>query len=381
GTVSDVDVTAMAVQALALYYDTENDVKAVVDKALIFLSEKQLDGGDYSGYGTPNPESTSQVIIALASLGIDPVEDSRFIKNGNGLIDGLLKYRLPDGSFSHTENGAFNHTSTVQAFCSLVALKRYFSGYDAFYTLDKTQNGSDDVSEPSETPSQAEASDSHAISSDESEHISVSVDISAELSVPDATDTTNYKIWASLSVSAVLIIICFVLWLMKKRRIKNYILPIMLGIIAVLIIILTDFQSKGDYYGDTASKTDVIGTVTLTVRCDTIAAEGNAEYIPSDGVILPVTIFDIANGDSVYDILIEAARKYGIQVENKGSKAAGMVYISAIGYIYEYDFGDLAGWMYRVNGVFPSTDCGGYILSDGDIIEWLYTKNLGDDLK
>jgi len=58
-----------------------------------------------------------------------------------------------------------------------------------------------------------------------------------------------------------------------------------------------------------------------------------------------------------------------------------MVYISGINHIYEFDYGELSGWMYRVNGGTPSVGCGSYILSDGDKIEWLYTCELGEDLK
>ncbi|MBQ5417450.1 MAG: DUF4430 domain-containing protein [Oscillospiraceae bacterium] len=99
-------------------------------------------------------------------------------------------------------------------------------------------------------------------------------------------------------------------------------------------------------------------------------------------MILPPTQFDIDSDDTVYDILVEAARKYGIHAENTGSSgnAHGMVYISGINYLYEFDFGDLSGWMYRVNGTAPSVGCGEYRLSDGDIIEWLYTTDIGNDL-
>ena len=57
-----------------------------------------------------------------------------------------------------------------------------------------------------------------------------------------------------------------------------------------------------------------------------------------------------------------------------------MVYISGIGYLYEFDFGDLSGWIYHVNGDTPFMMCSEYKLSDGDVIEWLYTKDLGNDL-
>ena len=57
-----------------------------------------------------------------------------------------------------------------------------------------------------------------------------------------------------------------------------------------------------------------------------------------------------------------------------------MVYIAGINYIYEFDFGDLSGWVYHVNGITPSRNCGEYVLSDGDRIEWLYTCEIGHDL-
>ena len=146
-------------------------------------------------------------------------------------------------------------------------------------------------------------------------------------------------------------------------------------------MLVTDISSAEEYYsGDKKIKDNAVGTVNMEIRCDTIA--GRAEHIPADGVILPPVAFDIEAGDTVFDILTEAAQTYGIQVENKGSAggAHGMVYISGINYIYEYDFGDLSGWVYHVNGIAPSRSCGEYELSDGDRIEWLYTCEIGHDL-
>ena len=122
--------------------------------------------------------------------------------------------------------------------------------------------------------------------------------------------------------------------------------------------------------------------MTLEIRCDTIVGKSDSEYIPENGTILETTDFEIEDGDTVFDILTEAAQTYGIQMENKGStgSAHGMVYIAGINYIYEFDFGDLSGWVYHVNGITPSRNCGEYVLSDGDEIQWLYTCELGRDL-
>lgn len=370
GTNSDVDVTAMTIQALAPYYASDGDVKAAVDEALAFLSEKQLDGGDYSSYGTANPESTAQVIVALSSLGIDPLNDDRFIKNSNTLLDGLLKYRAEDGGFRHTEEGSVSETSTAQAFYSLVALLRVKTGEGSLYIFEQTlPEGQSDEEYTGESVPETDKNKQ--------------TENSADLSGAETENLYGYKLWAELVVLAVSTAVCLLLWLLKKRHFKNYIFIFIIAAIALCVIIFTDFQSPDTYYGGTTIKSDITGTVTLTIRCDTIVRKSDSQYIPADGVILPETEFDIEDGDSVYDILVEAAKKFEIQVENEGSDlgAHGMTYISGINYLYEFDFGDLSGWIYHVNGVSPSVSCGDYELKDGDLIEWLYTCDLGNDLK
>ena len=93
GSTADPDITAMAIQALAPYYwDSTFNVKDPVDKALSCQSELQLDTGDFRSWGTRNSESVSQIIVALCSIGIDPQNDPRFIKNGINLLDALFYY-------------------------------------------------------------------------------------------------------------------------------------------------------------------------------------------------------------------------------------------------------------------------------------------------
>ena len=57
GTKADPDMTAMAIQALALYYKTNETVKAAVDKALEALSALQRNDGGFGSWGTINSES------------------------------------------------------------------------------------------------------------------------------------------------------------------------------------------------------------------------------------------------------------------------------------------------------------------------------------
>lgn len=155
---SDVDMTAMALQALAPYYNSEKtyryvqqgtkqdqvkSVRQVVDEALQFLSSSQQESGGFTSWGSENSESCSQVLIALTSLGIDPGNDQRFIKNGNTVIDGLMQYHMEEGGFIHSKEydeenpdanpDKSNTMASDQALCALTALCRYYGGMRNLY--------------------------------------------------------------------------------------------------------------------------------------------------------------------------------------------------------------------------------------------------------
>ena len=137
-----------------------------------------------------------------------------------------------------------------------------------------------------------------------------------------------------------------------------------------------DIRKPEDYYGGEIVLGEDTIVTTLSIRCDTVA--GEKEYIPDDGVILNAVSVELNRGSTAADQLVAAARQYSIQMENEGGVSE---YISGIAYIYEYDFGDLSGWMYRVNGQFADVGCGEYTLADGDVVEWLYTREMGADLE
>ena len=131
---SDPDITGMALQALAKY-QTQSAVKAATDKALTCLSKMQDADGGYASWETSNSESVVQVIVALCELGID-LNDSRFVKNGNTLLDNLFSYRNADGSFSHTANGSGNdQMSSEQGFYGIVAAMRAIEGKNSLYRM------------------------------------------------------------------------------------------------------------------------------------------------------------------------------------------------------------------------------------------------------
>lgn len=140
GTSADPDVTAMALQALAPYRTGDETVDAAVDKGVQLLSDMQLADGGYSSWGTLNSESCAQVLIALATLGIDPVSDSRFVKNGLTVLDALLAYAV-SGGFRHTVDGEADAIATEQALCALTAYARLLDGKTALYDMTDVLGG------------------------------------------------------------------------------------------------------------------------------------------------------------------------------------------------------------------------------------------------
>ncbi|MBR3289148.1 MAG: DUF4430 domain-containing protein, partial [Clostridia bacterium] len=204
---------------------------------------------------------------------------------------------------------------------------------------------------------------------------------------PQTRSAGGYKRIATWIVLGLGLLTGGILWLLKKRHFKNFLA--VLAVVAALIALvwLTDVQTADHYYAGTVSAaSDTVGTVTLSIRCDALGDEltrsDKSAFLPADGIILADTAFAITEGETVFDLLDAAARAHRIQVDSRGVQVGtkGSVYVSGIAYLYEFDFGELSGWMYRVNGDTPSVGCGEYELHPGDRVEWVYSVNMGRDL-
>ena len=135
GDEADVDITAMALQALAKYQD-QQAVKSATDRALSWLSKNQNSDGTFSTYGNANCESCAQVVVALCELGIS-LDDSRFVKNGSTAMDGMMKFYVKGSGFTHVIGGGSgaDGMSTEQGFYALVAANRIANGQSSLYRM------------------------------------------------------------------------------------------------------------------------------------------------------------------------------------------------------------------------------------------------------
>ncbi len=108
--------------------------------------------------------------------------------------------------------------------------------------------------------------------------------------------------------------------------------------------------------------------------------ESKEELVPQDGWLLEPTEVSFAEGESVFDLLQRTCREEDIHMEFSITPMLGSAYVEGIGNLYEFDCGDLSGWVYAVNGVSPNTSASDCLLRDGDAVEWRYTCDLGGDV-
>ena len=158
---------------------------------------------------------------------------------------------------------------------------------------------------------------------------------------------------------------------------------------------ITEQQNGGASSSGSSGKQDVANdeevsgsshTCTISISCATILnnmsnlKSGKEEFVPSDGWILAASEVEFTEGESVHDVLQRVCKDAGIQMESSFTPAYNSAYVEGINNLYEFDCGQLSGWMYNVNGWFPNYGCSKYTVQDGDVINWVYTCNLGKDV-
>ena len=157
---------------------------------------------------------------------------------------------------------------------------------------------------------------------------------------------------------------------------RNYKLPVTFVCIFAVILFLAS-------YGKDDPK---MLTATLSVECCNALEENSGlpdairEILPKDGIIFPSRNITFKEGESVFDILSREMKNAGVLMESTFTPGYGSAYIEGIGNLYEFDCGELSGWMYKVNGQFPNYGCSSSFPEDKAIIEWVYTCNMGEDV-
>ena len=127
-------------------------------------------------------------------------------------------------------------------------------------------------------------------------------------------------------------------------------------------------------------------TCTLYIECTSILENldrfnaDKMEVLPADGIVYARREVVFYEGESVFDVLLRETQQNRIHMEYEMTPIYNSNYIEGINNLYEFDCGELSGWMYCVNGWYPNYGCSRYQVKAGDVIEWHYTCDLGRDL-
>lgn len=124
---------------------------------------------------------------------------------------------------------------------------------------------------------------------------------------------------------------------------------------------------------------------TLEIECKSVfdniekLDKNKTEIIPEDGVIFPETKCGFNEGESVYDVIMRVCRENKIHLDASITPAFNTAYVKGINNLYEFDCGELSGWIYSVNGDIPNFGCSDYKLTDGDKIIFRYICEYSGD--
>ena len=123
-------------------------------------------------------------------------------------------------------------------------------------------------------------------------------------------------------------------------------------------------------------------TCTLYVHCSSVLEnihklkENKKDLIPKDGIILKEIKVEFFPDESVFDVLYRELKNNNIHFEFVKTPAYNSAYIEGIANLYEFDCGELSGWLYKVNGIKPTYGSSQYKVNNNDRIEFFYSCDM-----
>lgn len=355
GKHSDVDVTAMVLQALAHYKEDER-VEESIQKGIDFLSKRQNENGTFSSLGTQNAESCAQVIMALCALDISPKTDERFTKDTSAW-EGLLLFGKEQGAFAHLENGYENEYATVQALGATVALDHFETNKGALFDFVTTKKVDEEKS-----------SDANPVD-EQTKGTTITEETVVTKEETQATiDIKKIGYGVILGVAIVLAIALFY----RKRTTKKTVLVYMGVVCAILLLwAKSDFRTKDAYFEQSQEVIKEAIEVDFSIKIK--VENGEDEWL------LMLSKRVIEKGSTVYELLVNVCREENIVVDASGGD--GAKYVKGINQLYEFDKGPESGWIFRVNGIVEQQSAAQVKLEMADVVEWIYTLQLGADVQ
>ena len=411
GVAGDPDITGMALQALAPYYQINSSVKTAVDNALVWLASIQAKDGTFTCSEGVTSESLAQVITGLTALGINPETDSRFVKNGVSAMDALSKFYLGDGTFEHGLGSGRNMMATEQAYYALVSYYRLLQGKSALYDMS-------DVTIVVPVYKIIEGANSDWQKDNAALTIRADGEFAKFTGVKVDGKLVDSKHYTAKAGSTV---ITFTTDYLKTLSEGDHTITVSFtdGEASTSVTVLPTDEEAAERVKDLIDK---IGTVTENSGDQIKAAKEAYNKLTEDQkkLIGTETLEKLANAESKYEELVSmisvsftllgcykhdsdvvhtlsggnlstwiAGKTYKVEfgatvkdVLDKALKEACMScsnptgnYVESINGIGEFSNGSNSGWMYTLNGTHPNLGVAQQTVKDGDVIVFHYTDD------
>lgn len=98
----------------------------------------------------------------------------------------------------------------------------------------------------------------------------------------------------------------------------------------------------------------------------------------NDGIILNAEYLELSRDCTAGDATKLACQIHSIVLDSEVSSYG--LFVKGISGVENGMFGDMSYWLFKVNGETPEVGADYVILNDGDLVEWVYTCNGGEDL-
>ena len=397
----DVDTTAMAVQALAPYYSTNAKAKAMVDKALEWLSAEYKATGNYG-----SSESAAQVIVALSAMKIDAKTDSRFQYNGVSVLSNFLSYAdETTGGFLHDKqpNSTVNQMASEQAAYTLVAYDRYVKGSNRLYDMsDATKRANATVQEVIDLIKAIAPVGEGSYNAIAEARIAYD-----KLSAEDQAKVTNYNTLTAAEDAYKTILrqkqtdqytalkLHYDELLNNKN--KKYSTAAKKKLANILQQAQTDMNAAKscervmDVYNKAIADLDAVkpGDIEVTFRLiGALEATQDVDlttdsYLPEYVTWVPTKTYALQENATVYDLFTEAMSDAGLRYIGAESNYVSTIYAPSClgGYaLSEFTNGTRSGWMYTVNGTHVNKGLQYWTLNDGDVVIWHYVNDYAHEV-
>ncbi|MBD9054978.1 MAG: DUF4430 domain-containing protein [Eubacterium ventriosum] len=312
---SDVDTTAMVLQALGRYQNNEA-AKEIIEKALTYIESKADANYDYG-----NANTTAMVVLALTSLNKD-VTTTIGTKYKNTLTALMSYYSEDDGAFVYLKGGKVNQYATIQAVWALTSYKLYTEGKDGYWNLNNVKI-------------KYEGEDEYYASL-------VTEKIAAIGTVTEESEDAIKEARAAYDA----------LTSAQKKLVTNY-----------------------DVLDEAELQLEIIKGTAVTTKFSLVGDDvhGSSGHVSYSTWIANATI-TVKSGSKASDVIVKAFKQYGYSIIGSTSYISGVTTPSGVS-LKAFDNGSGSGWMYAVNGKSPNVGISGYKVSKDDNIILYYVDD------